>query len=77
MELSDGSGLSLVGTGVSNFWELRLPSPSSSSNGSGEGLLRPCYLLYCGDNGFSLWLPSLQCVTHPLPPPIHRQGPWS
>lgn len=39
-----------VGTGVSNLWELSLPT--------GEASMRPCYVLYCGDRGFSLWLPS-------------------
>jgi hypothetical protein len=39
---------------VAGFWELCLPTS--------DARMRPCYVLYCGGNGFSLWLPSLRWV---------------
>ncbi len=51
VEIRTGAA-SLVAKGVSSFWELCLPTDEAS--------MRPCYVLYCGDHGFSLWLPSLK-----------------
>lgn len=45
---------STVAGNVSGFWELHLPTS--------DPRMRPCYVLYCGGNGFSLWLPSLRWV---------------
>lgn len=45
---------SKVAGNVSGFWELHLPTS--------DPRMRPCYVLYCGGNGFSLWLPSLRWV---------------
>jgi hypothetical protein len=64
LELGTGA-LTLVATGVSNLWELQLPCLGTQASQWDERL-RPCYLLYCGDNGFSLWLPSLRSVSHDL-----------
>lgn len=44
--------LSIVAHEVSNFWELELPIA--------EERMQPCYVIYCGNNGFSMWLPSLK-----------------
>lgn len=41
----------LIAKGVSSLWELVLPTE--------EKAMHPCYVLYCGEQGFSLWLPSL------------------
>lgn len=37
---------------VAGLWELRLLTA--------DPRMRPCYVLYCGEKGFSLWLPSLR-----------------
>ena len=41
-----------VAGNVAGLWELRLQTA--------EPRMRPCYVLYCGEKGFSLWLPSLR-----------------
>lgn len=46
--------MSKVAGNVAGFWELRLPTA--------DPRMRPCYVLYCGEKGFSLWLPSLRWV---------------
>ncbi len=43
---------SKVAGNVAGFWELCLPTA--------DARMCPCYVLYCGANGFSLWLPSLR-----------------